>query len=49
MSELKADAVLQKDYIPNVDVILNAQTTEITGDETVKVSLVTYNKRRKTC
>ncbi len=38
MSELKADAVLQERLrsLPNVDVILNAQTTEITGDETVK-------------
>ncbi len=37
MSELKADAVLQERLrsLPNVDVILNAQTTEITGDETV--------------
>ncbi|GAA4061720.1 alkyl hydroperoxide reductase subunit F [Amphibacillus indicireducens] len=38
MSELKADAVLQERLrsLPNVDVILNAQTTAITGDETVK-------------
>ena len=37
MSELKADAVLQERLrsLPNVDVILNAQTTAITGDETV--------------
>lgn len=37
MSELKADAVLQERLrsLPNVDVVLNAQTTEITGDETV--------------
>ena len=37
MSELKADAVLQERLrsLPNVDVILNAQTTAITGEETV--------------
>ena len=37
MPELKADLVLQERLktLDNVDVILNAQTTEITGDETV--------------
>ncbi len=37
LPELKADAVLQERLhsLPNVTVILNAQTTEITGDETV--------------
>jgi alkyl hydroperoxide reductase subunit F len=37
MPELKADAVLQKKLhsLPNVTVITNAQTTEITGDSTV--------------
>ncbi|WP_253288746.1 alkyl hydroperoxide reductase subunit F [Amphibacillus sp. MSJ-3] len=37
MPELKADAVLQERLhsLPNVDVIVNAQTSEITGDETV--------------
>ena len=37
MPELKADAVLQERLrsLPNVDVVLNAQTTEITGDDTV--------------
>ncbi len=34
MPELKADAVLQKKLasLPNVDVVLNAQTTEVLGD-----------------
>ncbi|SEO13672.1 alkyl hydroperoxide reductase subunit F [Amphibacillus marinus] len=37
LPELKADAVLQERLhtLPNVDVVLNAQTTEITGDDTV--------------
>jgi alkyl hydroperoxide reductase subunit F len=37
MPELKADAVLQKKLhsLPNVTVITNAQTTEITGESTV--------------
>lgn len=37
LPELKADAVLQERLrsLPNVDVIVNAQTTEITGDDTV--------------
>lgn len=37
MPELKADAVLQERLhsLPNVTVVTNAQTTEITGDETV--------------
>jgi len=37
MPELKADLVLQERLktLDNVDVVLNAQTTEITGDETV--------------
>jgi alkyl hydroperoxide reductase subunit F len=34
MGEMRADAVLQKKLksLPNVDIILNAQTTEVTGD-----------------
>ena len=45
-SELKADAVLQKKLrsLPNVDVILNAQTTEVNGDGN-KVTGITYKDR----
>ncbi len=44
--ELKADAVLQKKLasLPNVDVILNAQTTEVNGDGS-KVNGITYKDR----
>ncbi|QNP49508.1 alkyl hydroperoxide reductase subunit F [Diaphorobacter aerolatus] len=44
--ELKADAVLQKKLasLPNVDVILNAQTTEVNGDGS-KVNGITYKNR----
>ena len=44
--ELKADAVLQRKLksLPNVDVILNAQTTEVNGDGK-KVSGITYKDR----
>jgi len=45
-SELKADAVLQKKLrsLPNVTVILNAQTTEVNGDGK-KVTGLTYKDR----
>ncbi len=45
-SELKADAVLQKKLhsLPNVTVILNAQTTEVNGDGK-KVTGITYKDR----
>ncbi|HEX2547202.1 MAG TPA: alkyl hydroperoxide reductase subunit F [Ramlibacter sp.] len=44
-SKLKADEVLQKKLrsLPNVDVIVNAQTTAITGDQ--KVDGLTYKDR----
>ncbi|MFT3814679.1 MAG: alkyl hydroperoxide reductase subunit F [Acidovorax sp.] len=44
--ELKADAVLQRKLksLPNVDVILNAQTTEVNGDGQ-KVNGITYKDR----
>ncbi|WP_313301975.1 alkyl hydroperoxide reductase subunit F [Diaphorobacter sp.] len=44
--ELKADAVLQKKVqsLPNVDVILNAQTTEVNGDGS-RVTGLTYKDR----
>lgn len=45
-AELKADAVLQRKLksLPNVDVILNAQTTEVNGDGN-KVTGLTYKDR----
>jgi len=45
-TELKADAVLQRKLrsLPNVDVIFNAQTTEVNGDGS-KVTGVTYKDR----
>ena len=45
-SELKADAVLQRKLrsLPNVDVILDAQTTEVNGDGQ-KVTGLTYKDR----
>ncbi|MEG0413434.1 MAG: alkyl hydroperoxide reductase subunit F, partial [Comamonas sp.] len=45
-AELKADAVLQKKLhsLPNVTVILNAQTTEVNGDGK-KVTGITYKDR----
>lgn len=45
-AELKADAVLQRKLrsLPNVEVILNAQTTEVNGDGH-KVTGVTYKDR----
>src|SRR5260221_13615024 len=45
-SELKADAVLQKKLrsLPDVTVILNAQTTEVNGDGK-KVTGLTYKDR----
>ena len=44
--ELKADAVLQRKLrsLPNVEVILNAQTTEVNGDGQ-KVTGITYKDR----
>ena len=44
--ELKADAVLQRKLktLPNVDVILNAQTTEVNGDGS-RVTGLTYKDR----
>ena len=44
--ELKADAVLQRKLhsLPNVEVILNAQTTEVDGDGT-RVNGITYQDR----
>ena len=46
MPELKADAVLQKKLasLPNVEVILNAQTTEVLGDGS-KVNALAYKDR----
>ncbi|GAA4003070.1 alkyl hydroperoxide reductase subunit F [Comamonas faecalis] len=46
MPELKADAVLQKKLrsLPNVDIILNAQTTEVLGDGS-KVTGLAYKDR----
>ena len=45
-AELKADAVLQRKLrsLPNVDIILNAQTTEVNGDGH-KVTGITYKDR----
>jgi alkyl hydroperoxide reductase subunit F len=45
-TELRADAVLQKKLksLPNVDVILNAQTTQVTGDGQ-KVNALVYQDR----
>ena len=45
-AELKADAVLQRKLktLPNVDVILNAQTTEVNGDGS-RVTGLTYKDR----
>ncbi|MEF9964601.1 MAG: alkyl hydroperoxide reductase subunit F [Comamonas sp.] len=45
-SELKADAVLQRKLrsLPNVNIILNAQTTEVNGDGK-KVTGLTYKDR----
>jgi alkyl hydroperoxide reductase subunit F len=44
--ELKADAVLQRKLrsLPNVDIIVNAQTTEVNGDGH-KVNGITYKDR----
>ena len=44
-SQLRADAVLQRKLksLPNVNVVLNAQTTSITGDD--KVNGLTYKDR----
>ncbi|NMM82626.1 alkyl hydroperoxide reductase subunit F [Acidovorax sp. SRB_14] len=44
--ELKADAVLQRKLksLPNVDVIVNAQTTEVNGDGS-RVTGITYKDR----
>ncbi|MBS0389679.1 MAG: alkyl hydroperoxide reductase subunit F [Proteobacteria bacterium] len=46
MPQLKADAVLQKKLasLPNVDVVLNAQTTEVLGDGS-KVTGLAYKDR----
>ncbi|RKJ94959.1 alkyl hydroperoxide reductase subunit F [Alicycliphilus denitrificans] len=46
MPQLKADAVLQKKLasLPNVDVVLNAQTTEVLGDGS-KVNALAYKDR----
>ena len=46
MPELKADAVLQKKLksLPNAEVILNAQTTEVLGDGS-KVNALAYKDR----
>ena len=46
MGEMRADAVLQKKLksLPNVDIILNAQTTEVNGDGS-RVSGLTYKDR----
>ena len=46
MPQLKADAVLQKKLatLPNVDVVLNAQTTEVLGDGS-KVNGLAYKDR----
>jgi len=46
MPELKADAVLQKKLasLPNVQVIVNAQTTEVLGDGS-KVNALSYKDR----
>ncbi len=45
-AELKADAVLQRKVrsLPNVDIILNAQTTEVTGDGS-RVNGLAYKDR----
>lgn len=46
MGEMRADAVLQKKLksLPNVDIILNAQTTEVIGDGS-RVNGLTYKDR----
>ncbi|MGM0855510.1 MAG: alkyl hydroperoxide reductase subunit F [Pseudomonadota bacterium] len=46
MGEMRADAVLQKKLksLPNVDIILNAQTTEVNGDGS-RVNGLTYKDR----
>ena len=46
MGEMRADAVLQKKLksLPNVDIVLNAQTTEVTGDGS-RVNGLTYKDR----
>ncbi|MCL7929816.1 alkyl hydroperoxide reductase subunit F [Halomonas llamarensis] len=46
MGEMRADAVLQKklNTLPNVDIILNAQTTEVTGDGS-RVNGLNYKDR----
>lgn len=46
MGEMRADAVLQKKLksLPNVDIILNAQTTEVTGDGS-RVNGLNYKDR----
>ncbi|MDN6297214.1 MAG: alkyl hydroperoxide reductase subunit F [Halomonas sp.] len=46
MGEMRADAVLQKKLqsLPNVDVVLNAQTTEVTGDGS-RVNGLNYKDR----
>ncbi|MYL23841.1 alkyl hydroperoxide reductase subunit F [Halomonas alkaliantarctica] len=46
MGEMRADAVLQKKLksLPNVDIILNAQTTEVTGDGS-RVNGLSYKDR----
>ncbi|HBP77408.1 MAG TPA: alkyl hydroperoxide reductase subunit F, partial [Halomonas sp.] len=47
MGEMRADAVLQKKLksLPNVDIVLNAQTTEVTGDGS-RVNGLTYKDRQ---
>ncbi|QNI04803.1 alkyl hydroperoxide reductase subunit F [Halomonas sp. SH5A2] len=46
MGEMRADAILQKKLksLPNVDIILNAQTTEVNGDGS-RVNGLTYKDR----
>ncbi|WNK19315.1 alkyl hydroperoxide reductase subunit F [Halomonas piscis] len=46
MGEMRADAVLQEklESLPNVDILLSAQTTEITGDGS-RVNGLTYKDR----
>ncbi|GAA3901214.1 alkyl hydroperoxide reductase subunit F [Halomonas cibimaris] len=46
MGEMRADAVLQKKLksLPNVDIVLNAQTTEVTGDGS-RVNGLNYKDR----
>ncbi|MFN2409697.1 MAG: alkyl hydroperoxide reductase subunit F [Halomonas sp.] len=46
MGEMRADAVLQKKLksLPNVDIILNAETTEVNGDGS-RVNGLTYKDR----